>query len=182
MNKPLKQTIFSASSLPGFLPGHLAVLLMGFLTGFVLIFSSDAFAESSDNQNSSVQASDSYVRTVPPGQKNTGVFMTLTNVTASAKSIVNAKSSAAEIVELHTHINEDGMMRMRQIEKIDIPAKGMTILKPGGLHVMLIGLKQEIVEGKPVGITLEYENGETQEIQAIGKKLKMKMPKMGMKH
>lgn len=116
-----------------------------------------------------------YVRTVPPGQPNTGVFMSLNNRTDAVQSIVNAQSTAAKVVELHTHIHEDGMMKMRRIEKIDIPANGQTVLKPGGLHIMLIGLNQEIIEGEPVEIILEFNNGYTKKVQALGRKLKMKM-------
>ncbi len=125
---------------------------------------------------------DAYVRVVPPGQKNTGVFMKLHNPSDKLRSIISAESNAAEIVELHTHINEGGMMKMRRIEKIDIPAKGMTMLKPGGLHVMLIGLTEEIVEGKPVEITLVFANGERTAFKAVGRKLKMKMDHSNMKH
>jgi len=116
-----------------------------------------------------------YVRTVPPGQPNTGVFMTLNNGTDAVQSIVNAQSNVAKVVELHTHVHEDGMMKMRRIEKIDIPANGQTVLKPGGLHIMLIGLNQEVIEGEPVEVILEFDNGETKIVQAVGRKLKMKM-------
>ena len=141
-----------------------------------------AVAGSHGKHGQSLGIEDSYVRVVPPGQKNTGAFMTIHNPTDMARSIVNAESAAAEIVELHTHIHEDGMMKMRRIEKIDIPAKGKTVLKPGGLHVMLIGLTEAIEEGKPVKITLVFANGERKEIEAPGRKLQMKMMHKGMDH
>lgn len=134
------------------------------------------------SSNMMLSVDDAYVRVVPPGQKNTGVFMTLHNPSDKVRSIISAESNSAEIVELHTHINEDGMMKMRRIEKIDIPAKGMTMLKPGGLHVMLIGLTEEIVEGNPVEITLVFANGERTVLKAVGRKLKMKMDHSNMKH
>lgn len=133
-----------------------------------------AVAEGQSNQTT-ITIDDPYVRVVPPGQKNTGVFMTLNNISSNDLSLIDAKSDASAIVELHTHIREDGMMKMRRIEKIDIPQKGKTELKPGGLHVMLIDLKQEIVEGEPVEILLEFSNGETKSVKAVGRKLKMKM-------
>ena len=132
--------------------------------------------------HATISIDDAYVRVVPPGQKNTGVFMTLHNPSDTVRSIISAESNSAEIVELHTHINEGGMMKMRRIDKIEIPAKGMTMLKPGGLHVMLIGLTEEIVEGKPVEITLVFANGERASFNAVGRKLKMKMDHSGMKH
>lgn len=118
---------------------------------------------------------DSYVRVVPPGQKNTGAFMTIHNASDKIRRITSAQSNVAKIVELHTHVHEEGMMKMRQIDKIDIPAMGKTVLKPGGLHVMLIGITEAIVEGKPVKITLVFANGERKEIEVAGRKLQMKM-------
>ena len=134
-----------------------------------------SFADSHGQAGSGISVEDSYVRVVPPGQKNTGAFMTIHNNTDKARSITSAESAAAEIVELHTHVHEDGMMKMRQIDKIDVPAMGKTVLKPGGLHVMLIGLTEAIEEGKPVRITLVFADGERKEIEVIGRKLQMKM-------
>ena len=67
------------------------------------------------------------------------------------------------------------MMKMRRIDKIDIPANGQASLRPGGLHVMLIGLNQVIEVGKPVELTLVFSDGQRQTINAVGRKLKMKM-------
>lgn len=136
------------------------------------------------NQNGSdgIKVNDSYVRMVPPGQKNTGVFMTINNHGDKLRTIISAESPAAKVVELHTHIKEDGMMKMRQIPKIDVPAKGKVTLKPGGLHVMLIGLNHAIEAGKPVDVTLVFKNGERLGLKAPGRKLKMKMMHHEMKH
>lgn len=148
----------------------------------VLLLALPAISLASSHGNMGINIEDSYVRVVPPGQENTGAFMTIHNPTDKARSVVSAESSAAKIVELHTHIQEDGMMKMRRIEKIDIPAKGHTMLKPGGLHVMLIGLTQPIEEGKPVEITLVFANGERKTVKAAGRKLQMKMKHEGMNH
>ena len=62
---------------------------------------------------------------------------------------------------MHTHINDDGVMRMRQVEAIDIPAGGVAELKPGGLHLMMIDLTRQLVEGETVEVTLEFETAGT---------------------
>ena len=142
---------------------------------FSILFGMSFSVLSKEQNNLNVFVEDIYVRAVPPGQLNTGVFMILNNKTDAIQSIVNAQSSAAKVVELHTHVHEDGMMKMRRIDKIDIPANGQTVLKPGGLHVMLMGLNQQIEEGRPVEVILEFANGETKIVQALGRKLKMKM-------
>lgn len=146
-----------------------------------LSISANAVAEGHGNKG--IMIDDAYVRAVPPGQMNTGVFMTIMNHSDHARTIVGAESDASKIVELHTHVNEGGMMKMRQIPTIEVPANGHAVLKPGGLHVMLIGLKQSIEVDKPVAVTLVFKNGERKTIQAPGRKLKMKMMHhKGMEH
>lgn len=140
-----------------------------------LAFSISASAIAGEHGNKGIMIDDPYVRAVPPGQMNTGVFMTIMNHSDQARTIVSAESDASKIVELHTHVNEGGMMKMRQIPSIEVPANGHAMLKPGGLHVMLIGLKQSIEVDKPVSVTLVFKNGERKTIQAPGRKLKMKM-------
>ncbi|KAF0221208.1 MAG: hypothetical protein FD176_3226 [Rhodospirillaceae bacterium] len=71
--------------------------------------------------------------------------------------LVSAASPVAEVVELHTHIEEDGIMRMRAVEAIPVPAGGTVELKPGGLHIMLIGLKAPLKEGRRFPLTLTFE-------------------------
>ena len=71
--------------------------------------------------------------------------------------LLAASSPVAETVELHTHLDEDGVMRMRPVPAIAVPAAGMVELKPGGLHIMLIGLKGPLKEGRRFPLTLIFE-------------------------
>jgi len=131
---------------------------------------------------------DPYVREVPPGQMISASFMTLKNDADKEVALVKANSDVAKTVELHEHVHEDGMMKMRQVPKIVIPAKGETVLKPGGYHIMLIGLQRKIKSGDKIDINLEFNNGEKKTITATVKKVMMGMKGMkmggmkGMKH
>ena len=102
-----------------------------------------------------------YARAVPPGHPNSAAFMVLKNTSEQDRALVNARSNISKVVELHTHKKEGGMMRMRQVKKIDIKAGSETVLKPGGLHVMFIGLKQQLKAGDKVELELEFDNGAT---------------------
>ena len=117
---------------------------------------------------------DPYVRAVPPGQTVSACFMQLKNNSSMAHAIVKASSDVAKVVELHTHTHENGMMMMRQVEKMDIPANGETTLQPGGLHIMLIGLHNELKLDQKVSITLEFEDGSEKQIEAPVRKIMMK--------
>ncbi len=112
-----------------------------------------------------------YVRAVPPGQTNTAAFMQLKNSSAEAISLVSASSSIAENVELHNHINEDGVMKMRQVELISISANGNASLEPGGYHIMLIGLSKEIAAGDMVDLEVKFSDGSSQQLTVPVKKV-----------
>ncbi len=70
-----------------------------------------------------------------------------------------AESPAARAIELHTVISEGGMMKMRPVPKMEVKAGGETKLQPGGLHIMLIGMKEPIKEGASVSLTLNFDDG-----------------------
>jgi periplasmic copper chaperone A len=90
--------------------------------------------------------------------RNGVAFMTLSNAgTTDDKLIAAASSGVSTKDELHTHIKEGDIMRMRPVDAIDVPAGGVTQLKPGGLHVMLMGLKAPLKEGETFPLTLTFE-------------------------
>lgn len=124
---------------------------------------------------SAPMAEDAYVRAMPPGQKVTGAFMVLQNPDGADRALIKAESDAAETVELHEHINEDGVMKMRPVKQIDVKANSKTDLKPGGYHVMLIGLTKPLSIGDKVSIKLHFDDGSKQDIQAPVKKIDMAM-------
>lgn len=117
-------------------------------------------------QHATVQIEHPYVRAVPPGQPNSAAFMTLRNKTGNDNAVIAASSPAADAVELHTHTMDNGMMKMRRIDSIALPAKGSAELKPGGLHIMLIGLKEQLKPGMKVDLTLKFADGSEQSISA----------------
>ena len=83
-------------------------------------------------------------------------FMTIAN-SGEADRLVAARSDVSEVVELHTHIEENGMKAMRKVDFIDVPANGAVELKPGSFHVMFINLKAPLKEGEQVDVTLIFE-------------------------
>jgi copper(I)-binding protein len=141
------------------------------LTALTLLASTSLLAESA------IQIDGAYVRAVPPGTPNSAAFMTIKNPSGSDNALVSAASPASKVVELHTHIVEDGMMKMRQIPQIDLPAGKDAVLKPGGLHIMLIGLNGDLTPGEQVELNLNFADGSQQKLSAPIKSLKgMKMP------
>jgi copper(I)-binding protein len=138
-----------------------------------------AFAAGAADQ---VTVVDSYVRMAPPGAKATGAFMVVKNAGDKDTQLVSAASPAASVTELHNHINDAGVMRMRQVKEIAVPAKGEAKLQPGGYHVMLIDMKAPLKEGDHVVITLGFADGSKKEVHATVKKPMAEMPMKGMDH
>jgi copper(I)-binding protein len=124
---------------------------------------------------------DPYVRMAPPGAKVTAAFMVVKNTSDKDIQIVKADSPVANVTELHNHINDNGVMRMRQVKEIALPAKGEAVLKPGGYHVMLIDMKAPLKEGDKVAITLKFSDGGTKTIEVPVKKSMIGMPVDDMK-
>lgn len=97
-------------------------------------------------------------------------FMTIKSMGAADK-LIGAKADISKNVELHTHIKDGDIMKMRKVEGgIAVPAKGMAVLKPGGDHVMFMGLTKQLKEGEMFPLTLVFENaGEVTTHVKIGK-------------
>ena len=121
----------------------------------------------------SLSVVDPYARAVPPGQTNSAAFMAIENPGDEPRALVGADSSASAVVELHTHLHEDGMMKMRRVERIDLPAGETVTLEPGGLHLMLIGLTQDLKPGDELDVTLIFDDDHRQQIKVPVRDTKM---------
>ena len=92
---------------------------------------------------------------------NSAAYMTIHNYMDTDDAVIGASSDVAEAVELHlSQMDADGVMQMMQQEKFDLPAGGELELKPGSYHIMLIGLKQDLMAGDEINITLHFQNSE----------------------
>lgn len=99
-----------------------------------------------------VAVNDAWVRAPAPGQKVAAAYMELTS--RVNLSLVAVASPAAASVELHNTAVEEGVMKMRPVRRIELPAGKTVKLAPGGLHAMLVDLKQPLKAGDKVPLTL----------------------------
>jgi copper(I)-binding protein len=100
-----------------------------------------------------------YVREMPPGQSTSAAFMKLVNTGDKPVAIVAAASDSAGSAEMHAHSQHNGMMQMKKVSRVEVPARGQLVFAPGGYHLMLINLKRSLKAGEQVGITLFDEQG-----------------------
>ena len=89
----------------------------------------------------SLTADMAYIRAPIPGHSMTAAFLTLKNSGKESCTLISAKSTFAEKIEFHTHQHVDGMMKMRPVESVKVASNSTLKFKPGGLHLMLFGVK-----------------------------------------
>lgn len=130
------------------------------LAAFAAAFAFPAFAEG-------IAITDAYARSASPRAMTGAAFMTIENTGAEDDRLIEARSPAAERVELHTHlIDASGVARMVEVKDgFPIPAGATHMLERGGDHVMFLGLTAPFEEGAMVPVTLVFENAGEVEIE-----------------
>ncbi len=118
-----------------------------------------------------------YVRATPPGTPNTAAFMSIMNKDSKDIQIVGAKSSLAKMVQIHSHTKVNGMMKMGQVKVVNLKAQEKLTFKPGGYHVMFMGMKKRLKSGEMADFTLIFSDGSELKVNAPVKKAMA-----GMKH
>jgi len=105
-----------------------------------------------------VTVKDAWVRAPAPGQKVAGAYMEL--VSRSDLALIAVASPAAASVELHSTSVEEGVMRMRPVARFELPQGKPVKLAPGGLHIMLVDVKQPLKPGDIVPLTLTVQRAD----------------------
>ena len=108
-------------------------------------------------QTPSIEADHVWARATPGGAKTGAIYMTLVNKGSADDRLVSVSTPVAGVAELHTSTTENGMMRMRPVEALDVTPGTPAVLKPGGYHVMLMELKGPLVTGQSFAVSLTFE-------------------------
>lgn len=109
-----------------------------------------------------------WARISPMSAGNGAVYLNLVNQGGSADALLSAESDVAEAVELHeTKMGENDMMQMSPVARIEVPAAGSVSLEPGGKHIMLINLKQELAADQMIVLTLNFEKSDPVTVEAV---------------
>ncbi|MFN8473274.1 MAG: copper chaperone PCu(A)C [Anaerolineae bacterium] len=103
-----------------------------------------------------LQINDPWTRAVGAGMTG-AVYFTVRNTGNTPDRLVKAQSNAAKAVEMHTTEMANGVMSMHPVDAYDIPAGGELTLKPGGNHIMLIGMNKDVKADDTVTLTLQFE-------------------------
>lgn len=152
------------------------------LVGAACLFA--AAAQAHDVEKDDLHIEDPYVRASIGRAPNSAAFMKIHNLGITDDRLTAARSNVSDRVEIHTTLMSDGVMRMRQLKDgIAVPGAETVTLKPGGMHVMFLGLKQKLIAGEKMKLTLIFEKAGELEMTVPIRKIssKHKMMKHGHK-
>jgi periplasmic copper chaperone A len=107
-----------------------------------------------------------WARATPGGVKIGGAFLEMKAGSGRSDRLVGARSPVAGAVELHNHIMEGNVAKMRRVDAIAVPGGKSVLLKPGGYHIMLMDLKQPLKQGDTIKLTLQFEKAGDIEVEA----------------
>lgn len=129
-----------------------------------------------------IKISGAWARQSPMAATNGAAYMVIENKGGAEDALIGADADVSDVVEIHEMlIDENNVMHMKPVEgqRLVIPAKGKVELKPGGYHIMFIGLKEPLKEGQVIDLTLKFEKSGEMKVQAPVKKMEMDKSKMG---
>lgn len=130
-------------------------------------------------EGNNIKIEDAWVRAVSlmPTQEQGGdmgqmaggmsaAYMRILNSGNEPDRLLKVSSDVAMKVEMHMSEMKEGVMTMRPVDSIDVPANGQVELKPGGLHIMLIGINRDLTAGEKVKLTLDFEKAGEIQVEA----------------
>jgi copper(I)-binding protein len=124
------------------------------------------------HEKDDIQVRHPWSRATPPGAKVAVGYMEIRNRGAQPDRLLSASSAVAKRVEMHVTQREGEVMKMRQVQSFEIPARERVTLRPGGSHLMLVDVVQPLEKGERFTMTLRFERaGELQielEVQELG--------------
>lgn len=125
---------------------------------------------SADEHAPQLQIANSWARATPPNITTSAIYMTIQNPTGQPLKIVEVKSTISDRIELHNTTHKDGLMQMRQLPAIDIPANSSVELKPHGMHMMIFNVKNALADGTKFTISVLLEGGKEINLEVPVKK------------
>ena len=119
-------------------------------------------------QTGQIDVKDAWARATPGKAENGAAYVTI--VSPTADRLVSVSSPAAKKAGLHTMTMDGGVMKMRPLAGVDVPANEPVTLKPGGMHIMLQGLSEPLQAGKSFPLTLTFEKAGQREVEVAVEK------------
>lgn len=111
-----------------------------------------------------IEVSDPWIRLMPAVSSNTAAYFTVKNVSGQKLILKRVSTEIVKTVEMHTIVEKEGLMSMQPLSKVELPDQGAVKFKPGGKHLMLLGLKKPLMENDVKALTLHFSDGTSKEV------------------
>lgn len=145
------------------------------ITLLIILLLMGACAQQESPPSTSIEVSDAWVRParmssgdtmghgshgteLPVAGTNSAAYMRIGNTTSTPDRLLRVESNVAGAIEIHQTMFTDDIASMSPVEAVEIPAHDAVEIMPGGLHIMLIGLNRDLLEGEQIQLTLVFEN------------------------
>lgn len=153
------------------------------LAATLLLAAAPAFANDGVVQLGSINISAPFARATLPNAPVGGGFLTIENTGTEADRLVSVAASVSGDAQLHEMAMQGDVMKMRQLkEGVDLPAGQTVVLKPGGIHIMFLGIKAPFVEGETIAVTLTFEKSGSVDIELPVEAVAADGPSVGNTH
>jgi copper(I)-binding protein len=129
------------------------------------LLSPSLFANAHDYSVGNLHIEHPWSRAMPPVAPTAAAYFVVHNKGSDADRLLSASTPVAGKAELHEHIHADGLMKMQQVQGVEIPAGGEVKFEPMGYHVMLFNLKQQAKDGERFPLTLTFEKAGAVEVE-----------------
>lgn len=143
-----------------------AVALMLLFTASLCFGAGHGAKEHVAKETGAIELLNARARATLPGMSSSAAYMTIRNGNNKPVQIQELASPVARKTELHTTEMNDGMMKMRRVDHLQINPGEAVELRPGGYHIMLMGLKQPIATDSEIPVTILFDNGEQVTVMA----------------
>ena len=134
----------------------------------------NGIANKASNSMHGIVINEAWARASTPGAKNGVAYMSIKNYGSTTNALLSVTTPVADRAELHTHKNEAGVMKMERINGISIAPHKTAVLRPGGDHIMLLGLEKPLKSGSHFMMRLKFKNGSEKSINVMVVKSSLK--------
>jgi copper(I)-binding protein len=147
------------------LPFHLARRLARLLAATLFLIG--PCLQAADSTVGSLQILHPYARPTPPGARTAGVYFRIRNGGNSSDRLIGVSSPVAGSAEIHDMTMDGGIMRMRALPEVEIPAKATVEFAPGGFHLMLLELRRPLKTGDRFPLRLSFAKGRSADVEVL---------------
>ncbi len=115
--------------------------------------------------------SDAVIREMAPGRDTGVAYLNIENLSKQTLTLNYVQSERTDTIEVHQHLYEDGVMKMRPLAHLMVAPGEKVVFSPGGFHLMLFGVDAPLKEGETLDLVFEFQNLEPVTVTATVKRL-----------